>query len=113
MSREEIIRVGPPYGDEETEAEAQARIENEVREYVARRETPEYKLAAKIAADLFTNGFGQHARRLVLELDDRGLNGGGWSELAVTNRIADRLLAARPSSDAPRPSGAAQTETKP
>jgi hypothetical protein len=86
------------------DSEFKARIEREVRELLARRETPEYKLAATIAADLFTNGSGQHARRLVLELDGRGMDGGGWSESAVANRICDALLKARsPESPAGEP----------
>lgn len=50
-------------------------------------------LARKIAADLFTNGAGEHARRLVLELED-GRNGGGWGELPAADRIAGVLARA-------------------
>lgn len=50
-------------------------------------------LAESIARGLFTNGFGEHAGRLVLELDD-GRNGGGWSELAVADAIEKKLLEA-------------------
>ncbi len=44
------------------------------------------KLAIKIADDLFQNGIGVKANRLVLELED-GSNGGGWSKKAAIDRI--------------------------
>lgn len=58
-------------------------------------------LAKEIAADLFTNGLGQHARRLVLELEN-GHNGGGWCERAVVDRIRGHL-ASPPASEAGQP----------
>jgi hypothetical protein len=48
------------------------------------------KLAKKIARMLFTNGAGQRADRLVLELPGK-VDGGGWSEFAVAGQI-QRLL---------------------
>lgn len=49
-------------------------------------------MAAEIAADLFVNGAGQHADRLVLvAVDGRDL--GGWCEGAARDRIADRIRA--------------------
>lgn len=53
--------------------------------------TPEHKkLAKQIAKSLFTNGFGERAQRLVLELPE-GKNGGGWAEVAVVDVIAEHL----------------------
>ena len=52
-----------------------------------------HKLAKKIAADLFTNGFGQKAVRLVLKLNDID-TGGGWSEGAVIDRVETILKSA-------------------
>jgi len=43
-------------------------------------------IAIKIANDLFKNGVGDIAKRLILELED-GRNGGGWSHGAVVDRI--------------------------
>ncbi len=49
-------------------------------------------IAKAIASDLFTNGVGQHAGRLVLvslKLDDAPeRNLGGWSEGAVVDRVS-------------------------
>lgn len=45
------------------------------------------KLATELAADLFTNGAGQQATRLMLELSD----GGVLSRAAVVSRIATHL----------------------
>ena len=53
------------------------------------------RLAARIAGDLFTNGAGHHATRLVLELNDGG-NGGGWSEKAAADRIYWLLRLVKP-----------------
>jgi hypothetical protein len=54
------------------------------------------ELACKIANDLFTNGAGKHAQRLVLEMP--GLkDGGGWCESAVADMIEDHLEAAQTS----------------
>lgn len=47
-------------------------------------------VAEQIAADLFENGAGQHAKRLVIELPD-GRDGGGWCEGAVVDRVAKIL----------------------
>jgi hypothetical protein len=51
------------------------------------------QLACKIAEDLFTNGAGKRAQRLVLEMPDLR-NGGGWIESAVTSVIEKHLNAA-------------------
>jgi len=51
------------------------------------------KLAATIADDLFTNGSGDEAERLVLELTG-GRDGGGWCKVAVVGRIERALNAA-------------------
>lgn len=51
------------------------------------------QLAAKIAADLFTNGQGRHADRLVLT-DKHGHDLGGWGEGPAADRIAGLLLPA-------------------
>ena len=48
-------------------------------------------LAALIAKDLFTNGDGQVANRLVEEYPDRPIEGGGWSQGALANRIEKHL----------------------
>jgi len=45
------------------------------------------QVAEQIAADLFTNGDGEKAQRLVSELSD-GRDGGGWCESAVVDRVA-------------------------
>jgi hypothetical protein len=44
-------------------------------------------LASAIVDDLMTNGRGQKAVRLVLELSDE-TDGGGWSREALVSRIA-------------------------
>ncbi len=52
------------------------------------------ELAAIIAEDLFINGSGQLAQRLVLTVDTptkRDL--GGWSQAAMADRIGDILVA--------------------
>lgn len=54
------------------------------------RRCSNYQLAEQIAADLFTDGQGGKASRLVSELSD-GRLGGGWCEGAVVDRIADLL----------------------
>jgi hypothetical protein len=52
-------------------------------------------LAESIASDLFTNGQGERARRLVLESEAGGAGRshdlGGWSEDAVRGLIRRRL----------------------
>jgi hypothetical protein len=50
------------------------------------RPTPPRQVAETIADELFVNGFGEQADRLVL-LDDAGRNLGGWSKTAVVDRI--------------------------
>lgn len=47
-------------------------------------------LAQKIAKDLFTDGMGRHAQRLVMEIEGV-TNGSGWSEAAVANVIKKHL----------------------
>jgi hypothetical protein len=49
------------------------------------------ELAAEIAKYLFTDGSGERAQRLVLELN-KGRMSGGWSEWAVTLAIKERLV---------------------
>jgi len=48
-------------------------------------------LAYKLANDLFTNGFGEVARRLVL-FDSSGDTIGSWTEQAVSSAIYTRLM---------------------
>lgn len=48
------------------------------------------QLAAEIAADLFTDGNGEPAERLVLTRHN-GRSLGGWGEEPVRDRIAGRL----------------------
>jgi len=55
------------------------------------------ELAEAIAADLFVNGFGAEAERLVLTSDSTGRTHGGWCRGAVVDRIAARLSATPPS----------------
>lgn len=51
---------------------------------------PKPDVATKIAADLFRNGIGEQAHRLVLvDRDDRDL--GGWCRQAVVDTIRQRL----------------------
>jgi len=50
------------------------------------------EIAAEIAKHLFTNGAGQRADRLVMELPGGG-NGGGWAENCLADQIAKCLLA--------------------
>lgn len=51
------------------------------------------EIARLIARDLFTNGNGRRAMRLVLEPEGRRIDGGlgGWSEQAVARRIETLL----------------------
>jgi len=51
-------------------------------------------LAGKIVHDLFTNGIGDRASRLVLELSNEKRDGGGWSEYAASIRIEQIIDAA-------------------
>lgn len=61
------------------------------------------ELAAQIARDLFTNGGGERATRLVLMENVRDL--GGWGESVVADRIAD-ALESHPDCSVVRESGA-------
>ena len=49
------------------------------------------KIAAKIARDLFTDGDGRRASRLVPEDRAKPIDSSGWSERAVADRIAEHL----------------------
>ncbi len=50
------------------------------------------KIAEQIADDLFVNGAGERAQRLVLTVDSpKKLDLGGWSYLCLVDRIADIL----------------------
>jgi hypothetical protein len=51
------------------------------------------ELAKSIAADLFTNGAGEHAHRLHM-VDERERGLGGWGEPFMANRILMLLRAA-------------------
>ena len=48
-------------------------------------------LAERIARDLFTNGQGEHADRLVLVVAGVSYDLGGWCESAVVDRIVMAL----------------------
>ena len=48
------------------------------------------KISERIAEKLFTNGGGEKAQRLVLELPD-GKDGGGWCKRAVVD-VIDAVL---------------------
>lgn len=47
-------------------------------------------LAKQIAEQLFTNGAGEKAQRLVLELPGKR-DGGGWCQKAVEDQVAERI----------------------
>ncbi len=47
-------------------------------------------LAEEIVEELFKNGAGQKAKRLVLELEN-GKDGGGWGKRAVSDVIINHL----------------------
>lgn len=51
---------------------------------------PSKELAKQITDELFTNGIGERAKRLVLELED-GKDGGGWCKEAVED-VIERIL---------------------
>jgi hypothetical protein len=51
--------------------------------------TPSQKLAAEIAAELFRNGMGEVADRLVLDVN--GKDGGGYCRTSVERIIAARI----------------------
>lgn len=63
------------------------------RMFAAPEEGPDKDAAQKIADKLFTNGFGNVADRLVMELPGKGY-GGGWCRKAVEDIIRDELSAA-------------------
>jgi len=51
-----------------------------------------YEVAQKIVSELFTNGDGENAKRLVLELEN-GKNGGAWIKItafSVIKKILDK-----------------------
>lgn len=48
-------------------------------------------VARQVAADLFSDGKGGKANRLVLELGEK-IPGSGWSEVALEDRIVERLM---------------------
>jgi hypothetical protein len=49
-------------------------------------------LAEKITKDLFTDGTGDKARRLVMEREGENLKGSGWCEGAVRDKIEKYLM---------------------
>ncbi len=56
------------------------------------QELIDYKnIAKRIADELFKNGIGEKAERLVLELEN-GSNGGGWCKQAVIDIIKTNLI---------------------
>jgi hypothetical protein len=55
----------------------------------------EPKIAERITKRLFTNGHGETAERLVLELPGKR-DGGGWCREAVEALIAEELAATEP-----------------
>jgi hypothetical protein len=88
----EMFRKGYVAGQAAGAAEGVSRLDTEA-------------LAKQIAHDLFVNGQGQCAQRLVLTIDGPPTrNLGGWSEEAMADRIEDLLDAAlrtRASSESP------------
>lgn len=50
------------------------------------------EIAGKIVAELFQNGAREQANRLVLTQDSPQRNLGGWSRLAVEDRIVSHLV---------------------
>ena len=60
----------------------------------SKREKVDNDIADDIADYLFTNGSGQKAKRLVLELDN-GCDGGGWCKKAVVDVIRGMLTKAK------------------
>lgn len=53
------------------------------------------ELATRIARDLFTDGNGDRASRLVMEYPGQSIPSGGWSEEAMRDRIADMIRSLR------------------
>lgn len=60
------------------------------------------QFAKMIARDLFTNGAGQRASRLVLTVDAPHSDLGGWGEAAMADRIAVVLTSKPSDSETPR-----------
>lgn len=58
------------------------------------------RLAEKIAAELFTNGSGDVAKRLVLELED-GRTGGGWAIRPMVDLIETLIGETQPKQSRP------------
>lgn len=54
------------------------------------------EIAQAIADDLFVNGEGKQADRLVLWVDASERNLGGWAKVAVIDRIVKRLQEFKP-----------------
>lgn len=54
----------------------------------------EVKIAQKVADRLFKNGFGEKARRLVIEIDDEHTSG-GWCKQVVVDHVAQILADSR------------------
>jgi len=65
------------------------------------------RIAAQIAEDLFVNGMGEVADRLVLTSKE-GRDLGGWGRLAVVDRIADGILRARAQENLGAPRGTSE-----
>jgi len=63
-----------------------------------------YRLATQIVAALFTNGAGQKAERLVLELPNKTF-GGGWSRAGATDQIAKTIRSVSVRAAQRRPKG--------
>lgn len=59
----------------------------------------ERRLARRIAKQLFTDGFGDRAVRLVFEYGSADLKGTGWCESAVADRIEKNLRSSAQSAD--------------
>jgi hypothetical protein len=49
-------------------------------------------IARKISENLFKDGFGRKATRLVMEYDNKKIDGTGWCEDAVKDIIQKHLL---------------------
>lgn len=50
------------------------------------------ELAREVVRDLFTNGGGWYATRLVQEKEGRPISGSGWSERAAMSRATDIIM---------------------
>lgn len=53
------------------------------------------QLATEIAADLFRDGLGRHADRLVMEFAGGKIDGTGWAKFAVAGRV-EKILKGQP-----------------